>query len=166
MSVVTTFPYHSELIDGQEIEKPLPKTLHAIVQMRLIVELSKWAGELRLVVLPEQNVLCGMDRLVPDVVIADKKGPFENGDIRAEHVRVAVEIMSPGQTFADLIAKCERLRRSGVPLCWMIWPSKRKAWVYDEWPHEVPSHFAFERETIPLAVLFHELEEYESNGAA
>ena len=36
--------------------------------------------------------------------------------------------MSPGQRLRSLIDKSERLIASGVPICWIIWPEKQKAW--------------------------------------
>jgi hypothetical protein len=42
MSTVLTQPqYHVELIDGREVEKPVPKKLHVFVQQYLIVELTR-----------------------------------------------------------------------------------------------------------------------------
>ncbi|MGA8028155.1 MAG: Uma2 family endonuclease [Bryobacteraceae bacterium] len=164
MSTTATVEYHTELIDGQEIQKPLPKTLHGIVQARLIVELSKWAGKLRLIVSSEQDILCGPDRLVPDIVLAGEEGPFENGYIKAEDLELAVEIMSPGQTFSDLLSKCERLSHCGTRTCWMIWPKKRKAWVYSA-PEQEVSSFTFRGHKILLSVLFEGLDRYEKLGA-
>lgn len=166
MSVSVAQQYHVEILDGQEVEKPLPKTLHGIVQARLIVELSKWTGELKLLVSSEQDVLCGTDRIVPDITLLAEEGPFEQGRMRAADVRLAIEIMSPGQTYGDLVSKCDRLHRFGTPLCWLLWPKKRKAWVYR--PNEVPeevSGLPYEEFVIPISVLYADLERYEALGA-
>jgi hypothetical protein len=45
MSTAATFEYHTEIIGGQDVQKPLPKTLHAIVQARLSVPLVSLAQE-------------------------------------------------------------------------------------------------------------------------
>jgi len=42
----------------------------------------------------------------------------------------AIEILSPGQTIAQLFDRAGRLCYAGAPLCWIIWPERRKAWLY------------------------------------
>ncbi len=163
----TACDYQVELIDGQEIQKPLPKTLHGIVQARLIVELSRWTGQLNLIVSSEQDVLCGPDRLIPDVTVASANGPFENGSMKSENLDLAVEIMSPGQTFLDMLGKCERLVLTGTRMCWIIWPKRRKAWVYQhgQAPLEVTQQFIFRDQIISLSTLFDGLDQLEAKGA-
>jgi Uma2 family endonuclease len=129
MSTVLIDPgYHTELIDGREVEKPLPKKLHARVQAFLLRILG-----MKLVrpyeALPELNVLCGQDRLVPDITVTKRSACYEDGDL-AEPPLLAVEIMSPGQTLSNLVNKCERLHKAGTPQCWIVWPERRQAWIY------------------------------------
>ncbi len=50
--------YHTEFIDGQEVQKPLPKKLHALIQKFLLLALNR-ALPRDYEVLPELNVLCG-----------------------------------------------------------------------------------------------------------
>lgn len=130
MSAVLTGPkYHVERIDGKEIEKPTPKKLHAFVMAALMAELFK-QNVLDLMVLPALDVLVGNgDWIVPDIVIARRDAKYDNGML-AEPPVLAVEIMSPGQTFGNLLDKCDRLHRAGTARCWVIWPEKRKAWHY------------------------------------
>ena len=50
--------YHTEIIDGREVLKPLPKKLHILVQTYLTgILLRDLAKQYR--VMPELNVLCG-----------------------------------------------------------------------------------------------------------
>lgn len=129
MSAVLTEPlYHTELIDGREIQKPLPKNLHAFVQTYLL----QWFGRQLprpYRVVSELNVICGSDRLVPDVVIASRTARYIDGNL-ADPAILAIEIMSPGQTLSDLLDRCERLLAAGTSRCWIIWPDRRKAWTY------------------------------------
>ena len=136
MSTVLTEPlYHVELIDGREVEKPLPKKLHFRVQRYLILELTRLlprdyeAG-------PELNILTGKltlegrrEYIVPDVTVIKRSANYEDGDL-AEPPIWGVEILSPGQTIGDLFVRAERLLNLGCPLVWVIWPEKRKAWEY------------------------------------
>ena len=79
--------------------------------------------------LPELNVLCGEDRLVPDISVVQRSARYENGDL-ADPPVLAVEIKSPGQGLSDLFNKCERLHKAGTPQCWVIWPERRQAWIF------------------------------------
>jgi len=98
MSTVLTEPiYHVELIDGREIEKPLPKRFHARVQQRIQMELQKQIGNHLLEVLPALNVRCGEDWLVPDIVVASQNAHYDADDL-IEGAYLAIEILSPGQT--------------------------------------------------------------------
>jgi len=110
MSTVLVEPaYHTELIDGCEVEKPLPKNLHAFIQTFLGAALLARLPR-RYRAATELNVLCGADRLVPDVTVMERSARYENGDL-ADPPVLAVEIMSPGQTLSDLVDRCERLHK-------------------------------------------------------
>jgi Uma2 family endonuclease len=129
MSTVLVQPgYHTELIDGREVEKPLPKKLHARVQA-FLVRILGMKLERPYEALPELNVLCGEDRLVPDITLTKRSAVYKDGDL-AEPPLLAVEIMSPGQTLSNLVDKCERLHKAGAPQCWIVWPERRQAWIF------------------------------------
>jgi Uma2 family endonuclease len=128
MSAVITEPiYHTEFIDGREIQKPLPKNLHAFTQSYLLGSFWKTLPQYR--VMSELNVLCGPDRLVPDVTVAFRNARYQDGDL-ADPAVLCVEILSPGQTVGDLFDRADRILKAGTPLCWIIWPERRKAWMY------------------------------------
>ncbi len=136
MSAVSTIPqYHVELINGREIEKPLPKKLHVFIQWYLIVELTRQLSP-QYRALPELNILTGgktpdgrREYIVPDVTVVAVGAKYEEGDL-AEPPVWGVEILSPGQTIGDLFIRAERLLALGCPLVWVIWPEKRRAWEY------------------------------------
>jgi Uma2 family endonuclease len=130
MSTVLTEPsYYVELINGREIQKPLPKKLHALIQKRILLELEKQIGSQPAEAFPALNVRCGEDRLVPDIVVASANARYEDGDL-AEGAYVTVEILSPGQTIGFLFDKADRLVRTGTQYCWIIWPARKQAWIY------------------------------------
>lgn len=129
MSTVATEPvYHLERIDGREIQKPLPKKLHFLIEGFLVAVLRRELSR-RYQAGPELNVLCGEDRLVPDVSVVQRNARYEDGDL-ADPPQLAIEIMSPGQTVGQLFDKADRLVRAGTPVCWVIWPERRQAWMY------------------------------------
>ncbi len=124
--------YRVERIDGREVEKPMPKKLHAIIQAYLIAALSANLLKRKYQVLSELNVLCGAehrDRVIPDVTVALRTAEYREGDL-FDPALFCVEILSPGQSFSSLLDKAERLLQGGTPVCWIIWPERRQAWVY------------------------------------
>jgi Uma2 family endonuclease len=136
MSTALTEPlYHVELINGREIEKPLPKKLHVYTQAYLIRKLGRELPP-QYRALPELNVLTGgrttegrREYIVPDVTVVERSAKYEDGDL-AEPPIWGVEILSPGQTIGDLFVRAERLLNLGCPLAWVIWPEKQRAWEY------------------------------------
>jgi Uma2 family endonuclease len=129
MSTILIDPaYHLEQIDGREVQKPLPKKLHAFVQSYLIRILSV-NTQPNVRVLSELNVLCGEDRVIPDVTVVRRNARYIDGDL-ADPAILAVEILSPCQPLSILIDKAERLIKAGTPMCWIIWPERRQAWMF------------------------------------
>lgn len=127
-SILAPTAYHTELIDGREIEKPLPKNLHAFIQTFLI----QWFGRelpAQYRVASELNVLCGADLIVPDVTVMSRTARYLDGDL-ADPAFLAVEILPPGQTIGNLFDKADRIVKAGTPMCWVIWPERRQAWQY------------------------------------
>lgn len=126
---------HIELIDGREVHKPLPKFLHILIQRYLILALTKLLPS-QYRAYPEFNTLTGgktvegrREYIVPDVVVAPRKAKVEDGDL-AEPPLLGIEILSPGQTIAELFIRADRLLKLGCSTVWVIWPEKRKAWEY------------------------------------
>ncbi len=129
MSAVLTQPvYHEELIDGEKVQKALPKRPHIRLQKYLTSFLDKQLPEF-LEALPELNVIVESDRLIPDITVAYRKARYIEDDL-ADAPLLAIEILSPGQTLSGMMNKCERLLNAGVPSCWIFWPEREKAWEY------------------------------------
>ena len=127
--------YHLEVIDGREVEKPALKKLHILIQTYLIIALNRMLPP-RYRALPELNVLTGgtsptgrREYIVPDIQVVERAARYEDGDL-AEPPIWGMEILSPGQTIGDLFVRSERLLKLGAPLTWVIWPERRKAWMY------------------------------------
>jgi hypothetical protein len=78
MTAVSEPIYHTELIDGHEIEKPLPNKLHALIQRYLMLLLNRDLHS-GLLALSELNVLPGQMAqdgrqgcLVPAIVVTTR----------------------------------------------------------------------------------------------
>jgi Uma2 family endonuclease len=121
--------YHFERINGRDVRRPSPKKLHAFIQAYLMRVLSaSMLSNAR--VLFELNVLCGDDRIVPAVIVVPHNARYIEGDL-ADPAILAVEIISPRQSLSNLMDKAERLLKAGTPMCWIIWPERRQAWMYN-----------------------------------
>ena len=135
MGAVFTEPvYHTEFIDGQETQKALPKKLHILIQRFLILVLTRDLPAPYLA-MPELNVLTGKtvegrrEYVIPDLTVTMRDAVYADGDL-AEAPALAVEILSPGQTVGDLVTRSQRLLNLGTPMCWIIWPERRKCWMH------------------------------------
>jgi Uma2 family endonuclease len=104
----------------------LPNKRHAIIQNFLLIRFAQLLPK-SYRSLPELNVLCGADRIVPDITVFRRGASFIDGDL-ANPPALVIEIASPGQTSDDLKDKCFRLVRSHPSAeCWIILPEKRQA---------------------------------------
>ncbi|HEY3740601.1 MAG TPA: Uma2 family endonuclease [Bryobacteraceae bacterium] len=112
-----------EYLDGVLHPKPMPTTLHGLLEFMLVMLLRK----LGLRAAPEVTLRIS-DRkfLVPDVVAAHVlQSPYPT-----EPVLLCCEILSPEDRIGTMLAKCEEYHAWGVPFCWVIDPVKRTAWEY------------------------------------
>jgi Uma2 family endonuclease len=128
LSVPLIASYHVELIDGQEIPKPLPKKPHSQTQGQLVLLLGNALPE-AYEVLPELNILIGGERIIPDITVAASNARYTNNDL-SDAPLLAVEILSAGQSLAKLFDRCERLMLAGTPLCWVFDPDHKRVWQY------------------------------------
>jgi hypothetical protein len=167
---VREFSYYTERIDGVELEKPLPDKRHAVIQNYLLVLFAQtlpWPYR----ALPELTVVCGQDRLVPNIVVLHRNARFTAGEL-ADPPILAVAIAAPGQTLPALLDKGGRLAGTLELTCWIILPEQRKALRLLGIPgSKVPSVMQdaaialkadlspYQRLTVPVADLWNALEE-------
>jgi Uma2 family endonuclease len=128
MPVLARADYHMETIDGRDVQKPLPKNLHSRAQAHLLRALSGKIPE-NYEALSELNVICGEDRLIPDVAIVERAARYIDGDL-ADAALLCVEILSPGQTLSSIFDRAERLLKAGTAAVWVVWPEPPQAWIY------------------------------------
>jgi len=119
----TEKPY-CEYVDGVLHPKPMPTTLHALIEKILIRLLEKQGIE----ALSEVTVrLTATKYLIPDVIAA----PTLQYPYPTEPVLLCVEILSPEDRVGAMLAKCEQYHAWGVPFCWVVDPVKQTAWQYN-----------------------------------
>ena len=115
-----------ELVDGQAIPKMSPKSFHSAVQAALITLLQNWCqGKGR--AYPEWAIKLkrnGVDWVpVPDLTYISYK--LLSADWMLDEAcpvapELAIEIISPGQSFGDLAEKAVDYLQAGVARVWLI----------------------------------------------
>lgn len=125
-----------ELVEGEAIPKMSPKRFHSAVQkalLRLIEEWCRETGE----VYPEWAIALkrqGEDWVpVPDLTyVSYQRLPVEVMEDEACPVPpdVAIEIISQGQTFGQLVKKATDYLEAGVLRVWVVDPQARSITVF------------------------------------
>ena len=122
------FEPETELIAGELRPKPLGTPSHSNICLQLCLLLVRQTGEAR--TFPEVNVRVGDDILIPDICVVRDKMTTLPRDYIAEPPLLCIEVVSPSQRPAEMLAKCERYHEFGVTFCWAIDPVTRRAWEY------------------------------------
>ncbi|MBP0000670.1 MAG: Uma2 family endonuclease [Cyanobacteria bacterium SID2] len=125
-----------ELVDGRAIPKMSPKFRHSHTQKRLLLLLDAWAIE-RGFVQPEWGVTLkrnGTDWVpVPDLLYVSFDRLSADWDEDAPcpvAPELAVEIVSPGQSFGSIADKAMAYLAAGVLRVWVVDPRDRSLTVF------------------------------------
>ena len=114
-----------------ERDKPVPSKNHAIVQGNLHFLIRSAYGK-RYTVLPEVSIIISSREKVPDIAIYPSM-EFTPGEdeTRLENAPLGViEILSPSQSLAELIAKSAAYFEGGVLSYWLVLPDLRSIYVF------------------------------------
>lgn len=133
-----------EIINGELIMTPVPKTIHQDVVGNLFYELNDFIRKDKLgkVYTAPFDVLLGKKNVVqPDILFIAK----ENKKIITEdNVRGApdliVEVLSPTTAYYDLIEKKELYEKFGVREYWIVDPKKQWVEIYTLEDKKYKSH--------------------------
>ena len=123
-----------EYIDGQLKEKPVPEFLHGIVQAILAGWFRDHRKEWRTVVAVETRTKVDENHVrLPDVVVVSKGEGARGALVKAP--LVAIEILSPSDSYADLRERAADLRTMGTENVWLLDPTRRTAevWTGTHW---------------------------------
>ncbi|QDK77954.1 Uma2 family endonuclease [Spirosoma sp. KCTC 42546] len=123
-----------EQVSAYELErgKPMPTLNHAYVQKNLLVSLD-YRYRKTLTVLSELNLsMPERPDAVPDIAIYPKLQIDFLHDVTSmtQMPLTAIEIVSPSQSDAEILAKFERYFNAGVQSCWLVMPSFQAISVY------------------------------------
>jgi Uma2 family endonuclease len=115
-----------ELIDGQAIAKVSPKFFHSRLQKKLLFLLDEWATDNGRVY-PEWAIKLnkkGNDWIpVPDLVYVSfnrLSADWMLDEACPVAPELAIEIVSPGQTFGDLAEKATDYLQAGLAKVWIV----------------------------------------------
>lgn len=124
----TSFNPDCDYIDGQVVERHAGEYFHARMQLLIGYELE-WRSKGRYRVFTELRVRVAKERCrIPDVCV--KALPHEITPV-LEFPDIAIEVMSPDDTFPEMIERVADYLKAGVTQIWIVDPYKREAHVAD-----------------------------------
>ncbi|CCH52432.1 protein of unknown function DUF820 [Fibrisoma limi BUZ 3] len=116
----------------RERGKPIPTLNHSVIQGNLMFALQLHYRQ-QYSLLPEINLsMPERPDAVPDIAIYPKLQIDFLHDVTAmtEMPLTAIEIVSPSQSDAEILAKFERYFNAGIKSCWLVMPSFKAIAVY------------------------------------
>lgn len=118
-----------EYIDGMVVQKPMPNEQRAQIALEVGYHIRLWLRGKKGRAGVEARAKLGdlPNYRLPDVSFW--KAGVPAGDEAPP--TLAVEILSPNQSVAELRRKCEFLRSTGVETCWLIDPDQRTAELFE-----------------------------------
>jgi len=128
-----------EIVNGQRVELPAQSIYSSLIAGRLLVDIDQAASPgrlgttvlLALLMLDRENDLWRR----PDVAfVSAERWPLERAIPEVGDWEVvpdlAVEVTSPHDVFADVLAKVHEYFDHGVRLVWVVVPEERQVYVY------------------------------------
>jgi Uma2 family endonuclease len=165
---------YCELVRGKVVPLPPPKPTHGIISAALTFALGSFVKKNKL-----GKVLCNDPGLYtardPDSVRGVDVCFISNARLQEARrapgywetlPELCVEVISPGDTWSEVMEKVEEYLAAGVTLVWVVDPQRRKAYVFrpDRPPGTLSAGDSLEGEAVlpgfvlPLAELFSELD--------
>jgi Uma2 family endonuclease len=125
----TSYTPDVEYVDGELREKPLVGFPHGETQVILGTWFRSHRREWGIKVAVETRTQTSANHVrLPDVVVVSKQ-ERSRGTLEAPPL-IAIEVLSPTDTYAELKARAEDLARMGVANVWLIDPEKQTAEVW------------------------------------
>ena len=112
-----------EVVDGELLVTPAPRTWHQVIVQRLDFALMRYLDSEPVAhgFAAPADISWGPQKLVqPDlfVIPLEEARTPEWADVR--HLLLAIEVLSPGSVRADRVVKRLLYQREGVPLYWVV----------------------------------------------
>lgn len=127
--LATTWEPDREFVDGELLERGMPTLFHMMVAARFTALFLKLSERFPVFGGPEGRVqIAPQQYRVPDVALYRGLRPTER--VATMPPVVVVEILSPDDKLADLIAKFRDYANWGVEHCWLVDPETRDMYVF------------------------------------
>ena len=124
----TSYQPDCDYVDGEVRERNFCELEHSGTQIEIGHYLRTRYPRLRWKVLAEQRIQVKATRFrIPDVCVLAEDAPREK-IIRTPPV-LCIEILSPEDRLAPVTKRLNDYFQMGVPMCWIIDPVARLAWV-------------------------------------
>jgi Uma2 family endonuclease len=126
----------NEYIDGEIIQKPMPKGKHSRLQLRLCNSINDVAeGQKTAYAFPELRCSFGTRSIVPDIAVFEwSRIPFDAGGEAPDdfllHPDWTIEILSPEQSSNRVIGNILYCIQYGCRLGWLLDPDDRSLLVF------------------------------------
>jgi Uma2 family endonuclease len=152
----------SEYINGQIIQKPMPRGKHSRLQGKLVTGINQVVENDKIALaFPELRCTFGGRSIVPDVaVFAWERIPKDaTGDVAnvfETYPDSTIEILSPDQSQTKVTGKILHCLKYGTSLGWLIDPDERSVLVYP--PKQQPELLQAEDEILPVPDLVNNLQ--------
>jgi Uma2 family endonuclease len=111
--------------------KPMPSKLHGYIQSQLILTIGMtYPG--RFSVFSELSLKLDNWESVPDISIFPKMEiDYSEDEVKVSQAPLcAIEIISPSQSFQELISKGRQYFSYGVKSCWLVIPGLKNVYVF------------------------------------
>ncbi|MEO6044112.1 MAG: Uma2 family endonuclease [Tepidiformaceae bacterium] len=123
-----------EFVNGEVTQKPMTKRSHSALARRLSARLDAYIERAGGTGGPEPTVdlssATARRYRVPDVAYWSREK--DTGAAVLGAPTLSVEIISEGQTRAELREKCRLFRAAGAEICWLVDPNRRTVEVFDD----------------------------------
>jgi Uma2 family endonuclease len=121
-----------EYVDGYLVERSVPTFLHSLLQALLIAYFRQYEKEYKFKVLPElrTQIIEGARYRIPDVSLCAT--PTRMRKIMDETPLAVIEILSPGDTMAETLARFRDYQSLGVLHIIQMDPESRTAHKYED----------------------------------
>jgi Uma2 family endonuclease len=118
-----------EYVDGELKERSVVKSIHSRLQAILSAWFENHSEEWNVISGPEARVQVTPTRVrLPDLVV-DIAGPWP--PVLTAPPLIAIEILSPSDSFSELLEKLHDYESMGIRNIWVIDPQARRSWFYE-----------------------------------
>ncbi len=152
----------SEYVDGQIIQKPMPKGKHSTIQRDLMFAIEAVLKPKRIArAFPELRCTFGERSTVPDVSVflAERIPRDEKGEVANLFQIVpdwTIEILSPDQSQTRVTKNILHCLKNGTQMGWLIDPEEQTVFVY--LPKQEPQIFDDLEQQLPVPAFAAELQ--------